>query len=71
MTKVTIDEQEFDTDDMTEEQIGILNLLQQNSVIQGQLNHQLGCLQAIGQMKTAELKASLGVEATDAPAEEA
>jgi len=69
MVAVNIDSKEFDTDDMTEEQLGLVKLLQQNSVIQAQLNHQLGCLQAVSQVKTTELRASLGLETEDATPE--
>ena len=55
MTKVTIDDKEYDTDNMTEAQIELLNVLQQNTVIANQLDHQIQCVRAIGKVKLEEL----------------
>lgn len=65
MTKLTIDDKEYDLETFTEEQhkiLGVLNL-GQNSI--GLLNHMLQCVQAIQQMKTNELKQTLDVETDD------
>lgn len=62
MTKVTINDKEYDTDNMTEEQIDLLNLLQQNTVIANQLDHQVQCVRAIGKVKLEELVKLLDVE---------
>lgn len=71
MTTVTIDDKEYELEKLTDEQREIVILLQQNTVILNQLSHQMGCVQAVGQMKTAELRQSLGIEAPDAATEEA
>tara|TARA_R110000823_G_C15893717_1_gene496234 strand:+ start:158 stop:367 length:210 start_codon:yes stop_codon:yes gene_type:complete len=67
MTTVTVDDKEYELETMTEEQQNIVTLLQQNSVILNQLNHQMSCVQAVGNMKTKELRESLGIEEPDAP----
>ena len=62
MSKVTINNKEYDTDSMTEEQIDLLNLLQQNTVIANQLDHQVQCVRAIGKVKLEELVKLLDVK---------
>ena len=62
MTKITIDEQEFDTKDFTDEQNNIVAILNlgQNSVTL--IDHMVQCVRTIQIMKTNELKNSLGIE---------
>tara|TARA_R110002020_G_scaffold372358_1_gene583813 strand:+ start:739 stop:948 length:210 start_codon:yes stop_codon:yes gene_type:complete len=62
MTKITIDEQEFDTKDFTDEQNNIVSILNlgQNSVTL--IDHMVQCVRTIQIMKTTELKNSLGIE---------
>ena len=57
-----IDDKEYDTDNMTEAQIELLNVLQQNTVIANQLDHQIQCVRAIGKVKLEELAKSLDVK---------
>ena len=62
MTKITIDEQEFDTKDFTDTQNEIVSILNlgQNSITL--IDHMGQCVRAIQNMKTNELKDSLGIE---------
>ena len=62
MTKITIDEQEFDTKDFTDTQNQIVSILNlgQNSITLS--DHMAQCVRAIQNMKTNELKDSLGIE---------
>jgi len=66
MTEVKINDRQYDTDSMTEEQLDLLNVLQQNTVIANQLDHQIQCVRAIGKVKLEELVKSL-----DAPKKKA
>ena len=59
MTKLTLDDKEYEIEDMTEEQKEILNILNLGSNASALLNHITQCVQAIQQMKTNELKSSL------------
>ena len=62
MTKITIDEQEFDTKDFTDTENQIVSILNlgQNSITL--IDHIAQCVRAIQNMKTNELKDSLGIE---------
>ena len=62
MSKVTINNKEYDTDSMTEEQLDLLNVLQQNTVIANQLDHQIQCVRAVGKVKLEELVKLLDVK---------
>ncbi len=68
MTKLTLDDKEYDIEDMTEDQKEILNLLNIGSNASALLNHITQCVQAVQQLKTNELKSSL--EPANAPKEE-
>jgi len=59
MTKLILEDTEYDTADLTEEQNGIVNILNLGQSSVSLLNHMLRCTQAIQQMKTEELKTSL------------
>lgn len=59
MTKLTLDENEYEIDDMTDEQKEILNILNVGSNASALLSHISQCVTAIQQMKTNELKQSL------------
>jgi hypothetical protein len=59
MTKLTLDENEYEIDDMTDEQKEILNILNVGSNASALLNHITQCVTAIQQIKTNELKQSL------------
>ena len=62
MTKVTIDEIEYDTDNMTDDQKGIINVLNKGSNSMSLLEHITQCVNAIQQLKLTELKKSLEVD---------
>ena len=62
MTKVTIDEVEYDTDNMTDDQKGIINVLNKGSNSMSLLEHITQCVNAIQQLKLTELKKSLEVD---------
>ena len=62
MTKVTVDEVEYDTDNMTDDQKNILNVLNKGSNSMGLLEHITQCVNAIQQIKVTELKKSLRVD---------
>tara|TARA_A200000159_G_scaffold161148_1_gene182531 strand:- start:1236 stop:1442 length:207 start_codon:yes stop_codon:yes gene_type:complete len=59
MTKLTLDENEYEIEDMTDEQKEILNILNVGSNASALLSHISQCVSAIQQMKTNELKQSL------------
>ena len=63
MTILTIDDKEYDTKDLNEDQQKIVNILNVGTNSVAMLDHMLQCVKAIQQMKTTELKSSL--EATD------
>ena len=56
MTKVMINEVEYDTDNMTDDQKNILNVLNKGSNSIGLLEHMTQCVNAIKQIKIKELK---------------
>mgnify|MGYP003149757331 FL=1 len=64
MTKLTLDEKEYDIESMTDEQKEMLNVLNlgQNSI--RLLNHMMRCVQSVQQATTAQMKNSLE-ETTD------
>ena len=59
MAKITIDELEYDTDNMTDDQKEIISVLNRGSNSLGLLNHVVQCVNAIQQIKVTELKKSL------------
>ena len=59
MTKLTLDDKEYEIDDMTDEQKEILNILNLGSNASALLSYISLCVSAIQQMKTNELKQSL------------
>ena len=62
MTKVTVDEVEYDTDNMSDDQKNIINVLNKGSNSMGLLEHITQCVNAIQQIKVTELKKSLEVD---------
>jgi len=56
MTKLTLDDKEYEIDDMNDEQKEVLNILNLGSNSANLLNHILQCVNAIQQIKTNELK---------------
>ncbi len=59
MTKVVIDEVEYDTEDFTEEQNNVVAELLYNSNMQRQLTYQLNTLKTVGEVVLSRLKQSL------------
>ena len=59
MTMVTIDDNEYDTSDFTEDQNNMVAELQYNSNIQRQLTYELSSLKAVGDALASRLKRSL------------
>ena len=59
MTKVVIDEVEYDTEDFTEEQNNMVAELQYNANMQRQLTYQLSTLKTGGEILASRVKQSL------------
>ena len=59
MTKLTLDDKEYEINDMNDEQKEILNILNVGSNASALLSHISQCVSAVQQMKTNELKQSL------------
>ena len=59
MTKLTLDEKEYEIEDLTDTQKEMVNILNLGSNSSTLLNHMLQCVNAILQMKTDELRQSL------------
>ena len=59
MTKLTIDDVEYDTSDFSEEQNSWVMELQYNTNIQQQLNYQLSSVKTRGEIFVNRLKGSL------------
>jgi uncharacterized spore protein YtfJ len=67
MTKLTLDDKEYEIDDMNDEQKEILNILNVGSNASALLSHISQCVSAVQQMKTNELKQSLEGNEDDQP----
>ena len=59
MTKLTLDDKEYEIEDMTDEQKDILSVLNLNSNSSTLLSHMLQCVETVRAVKVAELKESL------------
>ena len=59
MTTVSINDVEYDTENMTDKQLKTVQLLQQNLVSINMLDHWLQCVKFVGEIKTRELNKSL------------
>jgi len=59
MTKVFLDDKEYDSEDFNETQTNDLNILNVGTNSVALLDHILQCVKAIQQMKTNELRKSL------------
>jgi len=59
MVKMTIEGTDYDTDNMTDEQKALLEVLKVNTTTSNVVNHMLQCVNAIGRVKIDELKALL------------
>jgi len=67
MTKLTLDNKEYEIDDMNDEQKEVLNILNVGSNASALLSHISQCVSAVQQMKTNELKQSLEGDKDDQP----
>jgi hypothetical protein len=67
MTKLTLDDKEYEIDDMSDEQKEVLNILNVGSNASALLSHISQCVSAVQQMKTNELKQSLEGDKDDQP----
>ena len=59
MVKMTIEGTDYDTDNMTDEQKALIEVLKVNTTTSNVVNHMLQCINAIGRVKIDELKALL------------
>ena len=59
MVKMTIEGTDYDTDNMTDAQKELIEVLKVNTTTSNVVNHMLQCVNAIGRVKVDELKASL------------
>ena len=59
MTKLTIDDKEYDTDSFSEEQNQILSIINLGNNAEAITNHIYQCVKAVQQMKVGELKETL------------
>ena len=59
MTKVVIDDVEYDTEDFTEEQNNLVGELQYNANMQRQLTYQLSTLKTVGEILASRIKQAL------------
>jgi len=59
MVKMTIEGTDYDTDNMTDEQKKLIEVLKVNTTTSNVVNHMLQCVNAIGRVKVDELKALL------------
>ena len=67
MTKLTLDDKEYEIDDMNDEQKEIINILNVGSNDSALLSHISQCVSAVQQMKTNELKQLLEGDKDDQP----
>ena len=59
MVKMTIEGTDYDTDNMTDEQKALIEVLKVNTTTSNVVSHMLQCVNAIGRVKIDELKALL------------
>jgi len=59
MVKMTIEGTDYDTDNMTDAQNELIEVLKVNTTTSNVVNHMLQCVNAIGRVKVDELKALL------------
>ena len=59
MVKITIEGTDYDTDNMTDAQNELIEVLKVNTTTSNVVNHMLQCINAIGRVKIDELKALL------------
>ena len=56
MVNITIEGTEYDTDNMTDEQKELIEVLRVNTTTSNVVGHMLQCVNAIGRVKVDELK---------------
>jgi|TARA_R110000824_G_scaffold113970_4_gene264108 hypothetical protein len=59
MVNITIEGTDYDTDNMTDEQKELIEVLRINTTTSNLVGHMLQCVNAIGRVKVDELRASL------------
>tara|TARA_R110000782_G_scaffold3345_2_gene12380 strand:- start:134 stop:334 length:201 start_codon:yes stop_codon:yes gene_type:complete len=59
MVKMTIEGTDYDTDNMTDAQNELIEVLKVNTTTSNVVNHMLQCINSIGRVKIDELKALL------------
>jgi len=59
MTKVTLDDIEYDSDDFSEDQTNLLNEIQYNGSVKRQLEYQLHSVTTVGSILVDRLKKAL------------
>jgi hypothetical protein len=59
MVKITIEDTDYDTDNMTDEQNELIEILKVNTTTSNVINHALACVNAMGRVKLDKLKALL------------
>ena len=67
MTKITLDDIDYDTDDFTTDQSAVMKEIQLNGSSKGSLEYQLYCVKAQGERLVNSLKVSL--TSNDEPAD--
>jgi len=65
MTTLILDDKEYNTDDLDDNQKQIVNILNVGTNSVALLNHIVQCVQAVQQLKTNELKSSLDLKDDD------
>ena len=65
MGTLTIDDKEYNTDDLDDNQKQIVNILNVGTNSVALLNHIVQCVQAVQQLKTNELRSSLDLKDDD------
>ena len=65
MTKITIDDKEYDTDSFSEEQNELVNQLKNNSGVTANIQYQLHSLNVLRDLLTGKLKTSLDIEVVE------
>ena len=65
MTKLTLDDVEYDTDDFNEDQQKLIGEINYNNNLSNNLNYQLSSLKVVSDLLVGKLKKSLSEEVED------
>lgn len=65
MSIITINEKEYETDDMSKEFLDVVKVIEANFKASNLLNHTLQCVNAVGSMKLKELEILAGNDTED------